>query len=280
MKGQVGQCIICLLKYVSKSIQIKNKEKDVGSGNHNRHSPSSNSTLNAKDRKGILKFMISTYASFTEKMTSKKKTTFRDKLQLFADLQKLLSDRIPGIADVRSMHLIVLSALVGILPLEFYIYVPMHYSCAPKKFLDNEMDYQNYNHSKEDKTNQDKLLSWTANEMKELQLHFSKNFTPNMLENTACIISRTNAKKDVFYCLPWYDHTTNQLTAADIQLCFRLKREETRNVWKLEAFDGKNTYCFLHSNNDSKNIIQYCTYGHEIVEKNIVNKEQMRKLFQ
>ena len=190
-----------------------------------------------------------------------------------------LSDRIPGIGDLRSIHLIVLSALVGILPLEFYIYVPMHYSAASKKFLDNEMDYQNYNHSIKDRNNQDKLLSWTANEMKELQLHFTKNFTPNMLENAACIISRTNAKKDVFYCLPWYDHTTNQLTAADIQLCFRLKREET-NVWKLEAFDGKNTYCFLHSNNHSKNIIQYCTYGHDIVEKKIVNKEQMRKLFQ
>ena len=33
----------------------KNKEKDVGSGSHNRHSPSSNATLNVKDRKGILK---------------------------------------------------------------------------------------------------------------------------------------------------------------------------------------------------------------------------------
>ena len=258
--------------------QDKKNNVDVGGGKHNRHSPSSNTILKWKEINNATKLMKTTFITFGESMTCNKKLGLRDRLKLFCNLQQQLKD-IPGIGDFRSIHMILLSALVGILPLEFYLYVPMHYSGGPRSFLIQYMNYRNYKHCEEDKNTRDKLLTWTANELKELQSHFTKNLTANMFENAACMIGRKSMKKDVFYFLPWYNDVTSELTSDRIQLCFRLKQEES-NTWNLEAFDGKNIYCFLSTDSKKSTIVKFSMKNHQIFEQgHMVDKEKLRRFF-
>jgi len=254
-------------------------DKDVGCGKYNRHQTTASTLLSRKEVKEAINVMKLNFKLYGERMIGQKRQGLRNKLQLFYDLQQVLITNIPGIAQMRSMHLILLSSLVGILPLEFYINVPMHHSEGPRKFLELEMDYNNYKHSQNDMSKIEKLLTWTTNELNELQHLFTKNLTANMFENAACMISRSKKKVDVFYFMPWYNDQTSELTSDAMQLCFRVKREGT-NTWNLEAFDGKNTFCFLSTNSKKNTIVQFSTTNYEMLKHgHMVDKETLRRIF-
>ena len=141
------------------------------------------------------------------------------------------------------------------------------------------MDYNNYKHDERDTSKIARLLSWTANELNELQGLFTKNLTANMFENAACMISRSSKKVDVFYFMPWYNDQTSELTSDAMQLCFRVKREET-NTWNLEAFDGKNTFCFLSTNSKKNTVVQFSNNNNELLEDGgMVDKQTLRRIF-
>ena len=234
--------------------------KDVGSGEYNRHQPSSTTLFSECEVDKAVRCMKELYTIYDLKLKNVKTNKLRNTLQLFESLQNELIKKIVGLGSIRSMHLILLSSLVGILPLEYYVNVPMHLSGGPKTFLMEMMDYSNFKHSENDRTKKDKLLSWTVTELKVLQELFSKELTPNMFENVSCMIGRKSQKYDVFYYLPWYDLDKQVMIGDNIQLCFRVNGNKTGN-WVLEAFDGNKVYCFLSSRNPEKNIVKFARDG-------------------
>ena len=128
-----------------------------------------------------------------------------------------------GIGQFRTGHLIQLSALLGLLPLDFYVYVPLHTNGGTGNFINKYMmtGVNAVSATTQQPSIDDKMILFTDSEMKRLQSLFNNNFTGNMLENTACIIGRTMKKKDVFYYLPWYDPVKKELTNANsLQLMF------------------------------------------------------------
>ena len=254
-------------------------DKDVGSSKYNRHQTTATTLLSSSEVKEVISIMKSDFSIYREKMTCSKRLVLRERLELFHDLQQRLIKSIPGIAQIRSMHLILISSLVGILPLEFYINVPMHHSGGPQTFLEKEMNYSNYDHCDRDKSKSAKLLTWTAVELNMLQILFTKNLTANMFENAACMISRGSKKVDVFYFMPWYNDLTSKLTPDTIQLCFCLKLLES-NTWNLEAFDGKNSYCFLSTDPNRNTIVNFFMDKHTILEYgHMVDILTLRKIY-
>ena len=232
-------------------------DKDVGSGEFNRHQPSSNKLLSGLQIKQIISSMNWHYGLGAQKLCNvNSQSKLVEELRIFGDLQHELITLIPGIGSLRSIHMILLSSLIGILPLELYVNVPMHLSGGPKRFLIEEMGFNNCKKDTSGNTLKARLLSWTSTEVSALQHLFTKEFTPNMFENAACMISRKKKKYDVYYYLPWYNYDSKTLTEDKMQLCFRVNGNRV-NKWKLEAFDGKTVHCFINSNDPDKNIIKY-----------------------
>jgi hypothetical protein len=253
--------------------------KDVGSGEYNRHQPSSTTLFTEGEINKAIMSMKQLYAMYELKLKDVKTNKLRNMLQLFDSLQKELISEIMGLGAMRSMHMILLSSLVGLLPLEYYVNVPMHMSGGPKTFLTEMMNYSSFKHSEKDTTKKDKLLAWTVTEIKVLQELFTKEFTPNMFENVSCMIGRKSQKYDVFYFLPWYDIDKKSMTCDNIQLCFRVNGKKTGN-WVLEAFDGNNIYTFLSSRNPGKNIVKFARDGFEIADKgHIVEVDRFKQIY-
>ena len=120
-----------------------------------------------------------------------KRTTSTDMLQKLKIVQSLKEDCkvIKGIGDVRSTTMINFASLLGILPLDYYVYIPMHLTGGPGKFLKNEMSWDLVVSSIPGGTISEKLCEWTNRELKEMQELFTSELFPNMYENGSCIIS-------------------------------------------------------------------------------------------
>ena len=261
--------LCCTLRGKPKSV------KDVGSGEYNRHQPSSTTLFTEKEVNNAVSIMKALYKIYKLKLKDVKTNKLRNTLQLFESLQNELMKKISGLGATRSMHLILLSLLVGILPLDYYVNVPMHLSGGPKNFLMEMMDYSNFKSSENNTAKKDMLLSWTVTELKLLQELFSKELTPNMFENVSCMIGRKSQKYDVFYYLPWYDLDTKLMLDDNIQLCFRVNGNKTGN-WVLEAFDGNRVYCFLSSRNPEENIVKFARDGDN---RHVVEVDRFKQIY-
>lgn len=221
---------------------------DVGLSKHNRHTPSANRVYNEVQLKAYMEALNVMFVSFKTKMqeTAQKKT-LHAKFKLFQQLSERIQNLMDGFGPLRAMHLVHLSALIGLLPLDYYIYTPMHLGGGPERYLKEYMNYTEEESALEGSTSEDKLISWTVNEMKELQEHYTTEYTPNMMENTSCIIGRSSPKPDVFFYLPWYDLQTKTFTDYDVQIMFRINGYR-KNEWTLEAYSGRDSVIQLYSN--------------------------------
>ena len=119
-------------------------------------------------------FAKSTF-NFNEK--NKRKLTPMICFECYLELEKELL-KLDGIGKVRATHLIQLSALLGLIPLHFYVYIPVHMEGGTGKFMLQELGYKKNS----------AYLNKYQEDLTYLQQIYGINFTSNMFENMACIL--------------------------------------------------------------------------------------------
>ena len=248
-------------------------QKDVGHSAYNRHQPSANSIYKEDEIRYYIDCLRLIFGSHHNEM-NKQSNNVEKKYRLFHDLTKEICTLMKGIGPVRCMHLIHLSALIGLLPLDYYIYTPMHLSGGPGNYLRNYMNYNDDCNIKiKAKTSNEQLIEWTVTEMKELQDHFTLEYTATMNENLSCIIGRNQKKFDVFFHLPWYNPKEESVTKYDVQIMFRVNGYRNNN-WTLEAYDGMNKVIQLHSKHvdKSRDVVFYSRNNGKLMDNgHVVN---------
>ena len=224
--------------------------KDVGAGSYNRFQPSNCKILNEVQVQCAVTHLRMLFNDLSNSMSMAKDTQSKYKLVLHAlNLIKDECEILPGIGKFRGAHLLQLSTLVGLLPFEYYVYIPLHPEGGTGNFLKETLklsDYLSESKGTPTRLTEEVLLDWTVAEMKHMQNLFSLDYTGNLNENLHCILGRNSQKKDVGYQLPWYDHCSNTLTPRDIQLAFRVSGQK-KNKFLLEAYDGSNVFVFLRN---------------------------------
>ena len=144
---------------------------------------------------------------------------------------------IRGIGPLRGQMMVQLCALFGLVPLQFYTYLPIHLNGGPGGFMTNEMGWT-------DEGRKSNLLQWNTDILNELQALYNKEFTYNMFENAACEISRATSPNDLCYKIPSvtkYDEKTSRFRldfeTSRLQFFFRVDGNRNNN-WKLQMFGG------------------------------------------
>ena len=146
----------------------------------------------------------------------------RSNNRLMLDLHQKLKNNIisdmnnfKGIGGVRANHLICLSSLLGLLPIEFYIKVPVHLDggtgVCTKQILKTEHSNLLNNKQKRRDYLQQKLSDWNTEIVKTYGVLFNKDIAPNIIENTLCIMGRGIPRVDVFYYLPYIQANTGMV---------------------------------------------------------------------
>jgi len=170
-------------------------------------------------------------------MNERKKRTNRDieslhVVQFFA----LLFQKIPGIGPLKSQMMIQLCALFGLVPFDYYTFLPMHLEGGPGKFMTEEMGW--------DKCVTKHLLEWNAGIVSQMQLLYNKEFTYNFFENATCEISRKSPPDDLYFQVPSIDEDMkmkNRLSLhyenKRLQFFFRVDGNRS-NKWKLQMYAG------------------------------------------
>ena len=153
--------------------------------------------------------------------------------QLFNQLKSSIIHELPGFDESRATDMILLSSLVGLLPLDYYINLPMHLFQANGQFMSREM---NWNTSSGD------IMMWSLSTIKCLQTHFTNKLTPNMFERATNILGRSDELQqyDIHFYFPWYDRVSNQFTDPKMQFYFRINGF-SNNDWRLEVYNGSST---------------------------------------
>ena len=258
--------------------------KDIGSGPYPRIQTSANAQYTDVQLSSVISILIHHYSKYTKEMIATPKRNIDAKLQLYQDLRNNLSDNgvLSGHRTTRVDHLICLSALVGLLPLDYYINVPMHHSGGPGTFLDCCCNIDKQLSLLQGSAKQEKILTWTSQTIAKLQPLFSSELTPNMLENICCIIGRSLHKKDVAFFLPWFDSQTKTMSTPSLQLCLHLEGYNS-NDWNLQVFDGETTSTMLSASHpDELNKILYAKNSNGcIVEKykHTIDRKWLASLF-
>ena len=149
---------------------------------------------------------------------------------------------IPSIGPVRSQAIVQLSALFGLVSLDFYSYLPMHLSGGPGYFIRDLTDFESDHNSKDEENTA--LLEWNVKTVTTLQRLYNKELTYNKFENMTCEISRQTTTFDYFYFLPWIHRNDQPVESDRLQLFFRVDGKKA-NQWSLEAFDGIRRHCIF-----------------------------------
>ena len=182
---------ICLtLKGKQESIPVIVGMKDVGAGKGPRYQPSC-----AEFVKLYVEEMIELNIQASSNMRSLKQG---DDLRKLIEVQRytLRLQVFESIGPVRSQAICQLTALFGLIPLDFYSYLPMHLSGGPGNFLRDLMGFDTNFESKVKENNA--LLEWNVKTVTTLQKLYNKELTYNKFENLTCEISRQNMKNDFF----------------------------------------------------------------------------------
>lgn len=222
-----------------KNLPSSSSCKDVGCGRHPRHQPSNNTVYPEEDVLSYVFYLNMKFDEYTQRSNALPSSMTYEHFILFLSLQQAIETELPGVGHLRATHIILLGSLLGLLPLTFYVYVPMHLHGGPGKFLKEDMGWNNNNNSNSNSKN-DTMIHWTIDTMKELHALFTTEFTPNMYENASCILGRNSTKYDIHYYLPWYDVESHKLTDPKMQLYFRVNGKRNNN-WQVEAYDGYRT---------------------------------------
>ena len=245
-----------LLCKACKVYKAKDNLKDVGcaGGKFQRFSPSNISVYNEETVLDVIEsvniiFAKSTF-NFNEK--NKRKLTPMICFECYLELEKELL-KLDGIGKVRATHLIQLSALLGLIPLHFYVYLPVHMEGGTGKFMLQELGYKNNS----------AFLNKYQEDLIYLQKIYGLNFTSNMFENMACILGRGKEVHDIFYYLPWVtkDRDKKHLVVTDktnIQLTFRINVKSIKNIELLCRSNNKeSTVLTTIPSSSSSNVLEF-----------------------
>ena len=223
---------------------IQNKRKqnnfDVGCGGGGveRFGPSSNHLYTEEEIQKYCIILNHEFALASKNINTSKKLTPFMCFQFYDTLEtKIL--KLKGIGKVRASHLIQLASLLGIIPLQYYVYLPSHLEGGTGKFLKNEFGFSDIKPK-----DTDTLLERHNTAFMELHNVYGNNFTSNMFENMACILGRSKKHIcDVFYYLPWVtktDRKSKELTEeTKIQCTFRIKVYSPKKIELLCKSDDK-----------------------------------------
>ena len=249
---------------------IRNKPTataDTGSGQHPRFQTTNNKMYDEEEVILNISGMNAIFAKYRQLMWDQNCSDLLGKLSLYNSLVKeIREDRhlYKGLGTVRINHLISLASLLGVLPLDFYINLPVHTDGGPGTYIhENVLCVSEYD---EQATIEDKVLNWTVKTMSIIQRSFSVDFTPNMLENSLCIITRTKKLKknksniyDPFYYLPYIHVRTRRFVyGKKIQLCFRVNCKTSKKlpIPRIEVNNGEDIYV-MNNGDVETNIITY-----------------------
>ena len=212
-----------------KNIKGTTKDVDVGCGPFNRFSPSNTRSFNDERANEICKQLNNWFGTAThriQKIQSSKKLCPVDVFECYQELSNNLS-KIDGVKFLRASHIIQLSSLLGLIPLQYYVYLPVHSGGGTGDFFCNEFGYT---YSKDNTT----IFQKYINELSSLQGIYGQNFTSNMFENLACILGRGKPRKDIYYFLPWIckDSDCNPVIdqVTHVQLTFYIKVQDINNI--------------------------------------------------
>lgn len=239
------------------------KLKDVGASKIPRIQTSS-STLYTREQLQSITFLSNEiFASYRVYMGNTKTNDLYSKLKLYNDLKDLLKMQedakknklFKGLLTVRLDHFVSLSSLLGLLPLDYYVNVPMHLSGGPGCFMTDDVDFASQEKDIQGHTKEEKLLNWNCSIMKEMENIYTRDFTPNMLENTSCIIGRGDKKRDVFYFLPRFC-SAKIVHVNQMQLCFRVEGYGCKD-WCIEAYNGDKLIIFSSNSQPILDIFKF-----------------------
>ena len=213
-------------------IKGSKKEKDVGCGKFPRFSPSNTKLYNEKEvieNCNLLNRILGEASDDFHQLSQSRKISPNDCFECFERLKgKIVKKSVfPGIGGIKASHLIQLSSLLGLIPLQFYAYLPAHDDGGSGDFFQNEF---NYNFGK----NTSAMLQQYSTDLSKLQEIYGLNFTSNMFENMACILGRGRVASDVYYYLPWVqkdsDFNPCLCQVSQVQLTFRVKVKDLTNI--------------------------------------------------
>ena len=218
---------------VISSYKPYHQSTDVGSGMHPRFSVNNTEVLTDTEVDVHVASLLDMCNRMTERMArSNKDVQSLHLVQYFADECK----EIPGIGPLKSQMMIQLFALFGLVPLEYYTFLPVHLNGGPGRFLKEEMGWipgRNKN-----------LLEWNVKIVSELQALYNKEFTYNMFENAACEISRNTFPNDLSYKIPSISedpirqkHISFDFKNERLQFYFRVDGNRSNN-WRLQMYAG------------------------------------------
>ena len=214
------------------SYKIKDNDKDVGCGGGGveRFGPSNNSLYSDEEICKSCVLLNKLFGEATQDITSQARLTPEHCYECYWKLEKQIM-KLKGIGKVRSSHLIQLASLLGVIPLQYYVYLPIHMEGGTGEFLKNEFGFS-YVKPNDHTT----LLQKHTRELGQLQDIYGLNFTSNMFENMCCILGRSQRREifDIFYYLPWVkkDEGKNPVltTVPKIQLTFKVKVHSTKHI--------------------------------------------------
>ena len=249
----VNEPIYYKLKNKCESYNKKKNDIDVGSGgSFCRFVTSNNRVYNLTEYQSSIDIVANAVAlSLKLFHANKKRLNILSMFEYFGKVQEMI-ETMDGFGPVRSSHMIQFLSLVGMIPLQYYVCLPIHMSGGTGKFIE-QLKWTKIN--MHDKCN---------NEVESLQKIYGCNFTPNMFENLCCILGRSRKRKDIFYHLPWVtkdsDGSKQVSTNTKIQFSFCIKVININNIFmtcKSSTHAKEEVVLTSLSTQNSKSIISY-----------------------
>ena len=253
-------CQVCIK--LKNNVKEHVKMSDVGSGENPRFQTTNNKIYNKEEIMDNISKMNDLFGYSTKKLYNINKSNNRLMLELHRRLKdSIISDSnfFVGIGGVRANHLICLSSLLGLLPIEFYVNVPVHFDGGTGVCTRRILNIERSNLTrKERKEHSQDLADWNTEITKSFGVLFNRDVTPNMIENTLCIMGRGIPRVDIFYCLPYIELITGKAVndGKKIQLCFRVNGNRS-NDWNIECNTGQNIHTLFSNSHKELNRIQF-----------------------
>ena len=219
---------------------------DVGSGENPRFSTSCVEVFTHEQLQAATKKLM----EICHEMSIRMADTHNDIQKLLVAQQFALEcqDAMVGIGPIKGQMMVQLCALFGIVPLDFYTFLPIHLKGGPGVFMKEMMNWEK-SHSK-------CLLQWNVDIVSKLQQIYNKEVTYNLFENGGCEIGRKNTPNDLYFLIP---NATKEkqgrikfmFNTSRLQFFFRVDGNRS-NDWRVQMFAGGSNKIILFCDKKNK----------------------------
>ena len=219
---------------------------DVGSGDNPRFSTSATEVFTNQEVQAATKKLM----ELCHVMSIRMADTNNDiqKLQVAQQFASDCQSAMVGIGPLKGQMMVQLCALFGIVPLDFYTFLPIHLKGGPGVFMKEMMNWEK-SHSK-------CLLQWNVDIVSKLQQIYNKEVTYNLFENGGCEIGRKNTPNDLYFLIP---NATKEkqgrikftFNTSRLQFFFRVDGNRS-NDWRVQMFAGGSNKIILFCDKKNK----------------------------